>query len=96
MMVGKLRAQTRAEAKGAEMKISDEQKWAVNPTNITPEPLSSPVHWRALNRAGGMPSGTNPQLNWQHIFHPAAPTSIRGVSSCKVYTNRLVRYTWIV
>ena len=61
---GKLRAQTRAEAKDAEMKISDEQKWVVNPTNITPKPLSSPVHWRALNRAGGMPSGTNPQLNW--------------------------------
>ena len=76
MMVGKLRAQTRAEAKGAEMKISDEQKWAVNPTNITPEPLSSPVHWRALNRAGGMPSGTNPQLNWQQHCMTAGPRPI--------------------
>ena len=44
---GKLRAQTRAEAKGAEMKISDEQKWVMDHTNITAEPLNSPVHWRA-------------------------------------------------
>ena len=38
---GKLRAQTRAEAKGAEIKNSDEQEWAVNPTNITAQPLNS-------------------------------------------------------
>ena len=34
----KLRAQTRAEAKGAEIKNSDEQEWAVNPTDITALP----------------------------------------------------------
>ena len=43
---GKLRAQTRAEAKGAEMKNSDEQEWAVGPTNSTALPLISIVHWR--------------------------------------------------
>ena len=47
LVVGKLRAQTRAEAKGAEMKNSNEQEWAVSPANITVEPLKSPVHWRA-------------------------------------------------
>ena len=63
---GKLRAQTRAEAKGAEMKIFNEQKWAVNPTNITAEPLNSPAHWRvACHRALN-----NPQLNWQHLCLP--------------------------
>ena len=46
-MINKLRAQTRAEAKGAEMKNFNEQEWAVSPANITVEPLKSPVHWRA-------------------------------------------------
>ena len=59
---GKLRAQTRAEAKGAEMKISDEQEWAVNPTNIN---CVAPD--RGLMGAGGIPSGTNPQQNGQQL-----------------------------
>ena len=42
---GKLRAQMRVGARGA-MKSSDEQEWAVGPTNITALPLIAPVHWR--------------------------------------------------
>lgn len=33
---GKLRAQTHAEAKGAEIEHSDEQAWAVNPRSAWP------------------------------------------------------------
>ena len=50
---GEHRAQTRAKAEGAEMENSDEQEWAVNPTNLTAEPLYSPVWRRGLMGAGG-------------------------------------------
>ena len=60
-----------ARAKGVEMKVSDEQEWAMSPTNIIAEPLNSlsvggALVGGALNGAGGLPSDTNPQLNWQH------------------------------
>ena len=50
---GEHRAQKCAEAEGEEMKNSEEQEWAVNPTNITAAPLYSPVWRRALMGAGG-------------------------------------------
>ena len=40
------RAQTRVQTEGAEMKDSEEQKWGVNPTNITTQPPISPVRWQ--------------------------------------------------
>ena len=52
----KLRA-PRAKAKGAEKENSDEQEWAVSPTNITAEPLNSPARWRGLMSAGGSTIG---------------------------------------
>ena len=56
--------QTRAETKGAEMENSDEQEGAVNPTNNTC-PLLPLSAGGELMSAGGMPSCTNPRLNWQ-------------------------------
>ena len=58
---GKLRAQTRAEAKGEN---SDEQEWVVDPTNSTAPDFPCPLAG-GLMGAGGIPLGTNPQLNWQ-------------------------------
>ena len=46
---GKLGAEARAEAKGAEIKILDEQEWAVSSTYITAQPLISPVCWQGAN-----------------------------------------------
>ena len=45
-VVGKLRGQTRPEAGDAGMKNSEQQGWAVNPTNNTALPLISPVSRR--------------------------------------------------
>ena len=55
------RAQTRAEAEGAEMKLR------TNTAHETAQPLISPVcrFIAGLMGAGGAPSSTNPQLRWQ-------------------------------
>ena len=41
-----------AESEDAERKNSEEQEWAVNPTNMTAAPLYSPVWRRGLMGAG--------------------------------------------